>query len=231
MKDMEYSQNCGAVVACLRIVAGIGIWERDMMQLYTAGASPFVRKIRVCLLELGLADQVEQINVANTPFAPHNALIKQNPLGKIPCLVRADGSVIYDSRVITRYLDDYAGGKLYPTGSLLWEALTLEALADGVMEAAVLMVYEKRIRPEEKIYDEWIEAQWTKISRALDSLENGWAGHLGGPADMAHIAVGVALEYLDFRHGDRGWRDGRGVLAAWQAEFSQRDAMQQTQPK
>lgn len=203
-----------------------------MMQLYTAGASPFVRKVRVCLLELGLADQVEQIDVATTPFVPHDALIEQNPLGKIPCLVRADGLVIYDSRVITRYLDEYAGGKLYPSGPHLWETLTLEALADGMMEAAVLMVYEKRIRPEEKVYTDWIEAQWVKISRALDALENGWAGHLDGPtADMAHIAVGVALEYLDFRHGDRGWRDGRDALAQWQSEFAKRSTMRETQPK
>jgi len=202
-----------------------------MMQLYAAGASPFVRKVRVCLLELGLTDQVEQIDVANTPFAPHDALIEQNPLGKIPCLVCADGSVIYDSRVITRYLDDYAGGKLYPASLNLWRILTLEALADGMMEAAVLMVYEKRIRPDEKVYGDWIEAQWAKIARALDALENGWVGHFGGSAGMAHIAVGVALEYLDFRHADRDWRKGHDALAKWQAAFSKRDAMQQTQPK
>ena len=201
-----------------------------MIKLYTAGASPFVRKVRVCLLELGLKDQVEQIDVANTPFAPHDALIEQNPLGKIPCLVRNDGTVIYDSRVITRYLDDYANGSLYPTGQRLWEILTMEALADGMMEAAVLMVYEKRIRPEEKVYGDWIEAQWAKIARALDALESSWAGRLEGSDDMAHIAVAVALEYLDFRHGDRNWRTGRGALAKWQAEFAKRDAMQATQP-
>ncbi len=200
------------------------------MQLYTAGASPFVRKVRVCLIELGLTDQVEELDVAITPFAPHDALIEQNPLGKIPCLVRNDGTVIYDSRVITRYLDDYANGSLYPTGPRLWETLTIEALADGMMEAAVLMVYEKRIRPEEKIYGDWIEAQWVKIARALDALENGWAGHLEGATDMAHIAVAVVLEYLDFRHGDRDWRKGRAALAKWQAEFSKRDAMQTTRP-
>ncbi len=200
------------------------------MRLYTAGASPFVRKVRVCLLELGLEDQVEQMDVATTPFAPHDALIKQNPLGKIPCLVRDDGTVIYDSRVITRYLDDLAKGALYSNDPRLWETLTIEALADGMMEAAVLMVYEKRIRPEEKLYEDWIEAQWAKISRALDALESGWAGHLEGSVDMAHIAVAVALEYLDFRHGDRNWRKGRVVLAKWQAEFTKRDTMQATRP-
>jgi glutathione S-transferase len=200
------------------------------MQLYSAAASPFARKVRVCLLELGVEDQVELLDAAITPIAPSDVLIQQNPLGKIPCLVREDGAALYDSRVITRYLDDRFDGGLYPKGAGLWEVLTLEATADGMMEAAVLMVYEKRIRPEEMIYDTWLDAQWAKVSRALDALETGWSGHLNGSLDMAQIAVGVVLEYLDFRHDDRNWRDGRVALANWQAEFAKRDAMQKTQP-
>ena len=200
------------------------------MRLYSATASPFARKVRVCLLELGLSDQVELLDAASTPIAPSDVLILQNPLGKIPCLVCADGAALYDSRVITRYLNDLAGGKLYPSGAQLWDTLTLEATTDGMMEAAVLMVYEKRVRPEDKVYNVWIEAQWDKVSRALDALENGWIGHLDGPLDMAQIGVGVVLEYLDFRHGDRGWRKGRDTLANWQVEFAKRDAMEKTQP-
>jgi len=200
------------------------------MRLYSATASPFARKVRVCLLELGLSDQVKVLDAASTPIAPSDVLIMQNPLGKIPCLVRADGAAIYDSRVITRYLNDLAGGKLYPSGPPLWDTLTLEATSDGMMEAAVLMVYEKRVRPEEMIYNVWIEAQWDKISRALDALESGWTGHLNGPLDMGQIGVGIALEYLDFRHGDRDWRKGRDTLASWQAKFAKRDTMEKTQP-
>ena len=131
-----------------------------MMKLYSAAASPFARKVRVCLLELGIADQVEMLDAAATPVAPDDMLIMQNPLGKIPCLVREDGTALYDSRVITRYLNDLEGGDLYPSGPGLWGALTLEATADGMMEAAVLMVYEKRFRPVEMVYDIWLEAQW-----------------------------------------------------------------------
>jgi len=200
------------------------------MRLYSAAASPFARKVRVCLLELKIEDQVELLDAHTTPIAPSDALISQNPLGKIPCLMRADGTALYDSRVITRYLNDLADGDLYPAGPQLWETLTLEATADGMMEAAVLMVYEKRIRPEEKIYNVWIEAQWDKISRALDALESGWTGHLDGPLDMGQIGVGIVLEYLDFRHGDRDWRKGRDTLASWQAKFAKRDAMEKTQP-
>lgn len=201
-----------------------------MMQLYTAAASPFARKVRVCLLELGMADRVEQLDAVATPIAPDDMLITQNPLGKIPCLVSEEGTAIYDSRVITRYLNDLKGGNLYPSGPELWEALTLEATADGMMEAAVLMVYEKRIRPEGMVYNAWLEAQWSKVARALDALEEGWSGHLDGPVDMAQIAIGIVLEYLDFRHDDRNWRKGRDALAGWQAEFAKRDTMQSTQP-
>ncbi|MBE9475524.1 MAG: glutathione S-transferase [Proteobacteria bacterium] len=200
------------------------------MKLYSAAASPFARKVRVCLLELGIENQVEFIDAAATPVAPNDMLIMQNPLGKIPCLISDDGMALYDSRVITRYLNDCKKGALYPKGAKLWEALTLEATADGMMEAAVLMVYEKRFRPKEMVYDIWLEAQWDKVERALDALESGWEGHLDGPLDMAQIAVGVVLEYLDFRHGDRDWRKGRDALAKWQAAFAKRDAMQKTQP-
>ena len=200
------------------------------MKLYSATASPFARKVRVCLLELGIEGQVEFMDAHTTPVSPNDMLIKQNPLGKIPCLISEDGAAIYDSRVITRYLNDQNEGGLYPSGARLWEALTLEATADGMMEAAVLMVYEKRVRPEDMVYNLWVEAQWDKVERALDALESGWKGHLDGPLDMAQIAVGVVLEYLDFRHDDRNWRKGRDALSKWQAEFAQRDTMQKTQP-
>ncbi len=200
------------------------------MQLYSAAPSPFVRKARVVLLELGLMDQVEVIEAAVTPINTSDALADQNPLGKIPCLVREDEPSIYDSRVITRYLNDKAGGELYPTCDRQWETLTLEATADGIMEAAVLMVYEKRVRPDELVYMAWINAQWEKISRTLDAVEDRWMDHLSGPLDMGQIGLGIALEYLDFRHEDRNWRIGRDKLAAWQAEFAKRDAMQATQP-
>lgn len=201
------------------------------MKLYTAGPSPFVRKVRVCLAELNLNDHVEEVGVMGTPVYTGSLPIAHNPLGKIPCLERSDGPAIYDSRVITRYLDDLAGGVLYPKAPRLWECLTLEATADGIMEASVLIVYERRCRPEDLVFDDWIEAQWDKIARALDAISDRWMSHLAGPLDMAQVGVGVALEYLDLRMPERDWRQGRAALAAWQAEFAKRDAMQATQPE
>ena len=201
-----------------------------MMKLYTSAASPFARKVRVCLSELGLADRVEQVEVGSTPLKQSPVLTAQNPLGKIPCLLRADGTALYDSRVITRYLDDLAGGSLYPAAPELWDVLTLEATADGIMDAAVMMVYEKRVRPEELVFATWVESQWVRVTRALDAIEQNNIGQLSGPLNIAQIAVGSALEYLDFRHADRDWRAERPALADWQAAFALREAMQATRP-
>ncbi|MFZ1662155.1 MAG: glutathione S-transferase [Paracoccaceae bacterium] len=200
------------------------------MKLYHSPTTPFGRKVMVHLIETGRVNDVTVIAVAGTPTAPGNMPVDQNPLGKIPALVLDDGTAIYDSRVITRFLDDRAGGMLYPAGPELWQTLTLEATADGMLDAAILMVYEVRIRPEEKRFGDWVEAQWTKVARALDSLEARWADHLNGPIDMGQIAVACALSYLDFRHGDRNWRAGRPGLAGWYAAFSARGSMKQTEP-
>lgn len=195
-----------------------------MMKLYSAPASPFVRKVRVLIAEAGI-EGVEEVAASGHPVAPGTLPVDLNPLGKIPALVTAAGEVIYDSRIICRYLDDLSGAGLYPTGPRLWQTLTLEATADGMMDAAVLMVYEARIRPEDLHYSPWVEAQWAKIARALDAIEHRWMDHLSGPLDMAQVAVGAALGYLDFRHSGRPWRADHPDLAAWEAEFSARPAM------
>lgn len=199
------------------------------MKLIYASASPFVRKVRVTLAETGQAEGVELIEVMTTPLATPSEVRAANPVGKIPALLREDGPAIYDSRVICRYLDDRAGTGLYPDGSV-WEILTLEATADGLMDAAVLMVYEGRVRPNHLIYDDWVEAQWRKVEGALDALNDRWMSHLRGPLNMGQIAVGCALGYLDFRHGARNWREGRGALDDWYAVFSERDSMKTTAP-
>jgi len=199
------------------------------MQLIASPLSPFVRKVRVVLHETGLADSVEVVNLATTPLDTDPRAASANPLGKIPALVREDGATLYDSRVITRYLDALAGTGLYPE-TRLWEVLTLEATAEGIMEAAVLMTYEGRFRPENVQYAPWVEAQWAKVARALDALEARWMSHLSGRFDMGQIATGCALGYLDFRHDARGWRQGRPALGDWFAAFSQRAGMSSTAP-
>ncbi len=199
------------------------------MKLMMAGPSPFVRKVRVLLREADMVDQVEEIEVIASPAGPSDDLIAANPLGKIPALVRDYGPTLYDSRVICRFLDERGKAGLYPE-SRLWEVLTLEATADGMMDAAVLMVYETRFRAENERSQAWVDAQWAKVDRALSALESRWVSHLSGSIDMAQIAVGCALAYLDFRHGDRGWRDGRPQLTDWFAGFESRDSMQATIP-
>lgn len=200
------------------------------MRLYHSPTTPFGRKVMVLILETGLADRVKVVGVTGTPIAPGTLPVDRNPLGKIPALERDDGMVIYDSRVICRYLDDLTGAGLYPAKPKLWETLTLEATADGMLDAAVLMAYEARVRPEDKRFPDWLEAQWAKVARSLDAIEAGWMDHLAGPLDMAQIAVGCALGYLDFRHAARNWREGRPLLAAWEATFAARRAMQATRP-
>ena len=199
------------------------------MQLYTSGTTPFGRKVMVQILESGLEARVQVHGVAGSPLDTGTMPVDMNPLGKIPALI-VKGQAIYDSRVICRYLDQVAGAGLYPTGDALWPVLTLEATADGILEAALLMVYEARLRPEDKQFAPWVEGQWAKAARALDAVEARWMALLNGPLTMAHIAVGVALGYLDFRHGARDWRAGRPQLAAWEKTFAARPSMVQTRP-
>ena len=195
------------------------------MQLFHSPTTPFGRKVMVALLETGLDRAVTVVPATGTPVDPGTMPLDQNPLGKIPALVTDEGDALYDSRVICRYVDHMSGGKLYPTAPRLWQTLTLEATADGILDAAILMVYESRIRPEEKRFPDWVEAQWAKITRALDSIEDRWMGHLSGPLDMGQIAVACALSYLDFRHGSRTWRNGRPERAAMEAGLSVRYSM------
>lgn len=200
------------------------------MKLFKLSPSPYVRKVHVTLIETGLIDEVELVSGVNSPMDPDPELTALNPIGKIPALVRDDGGTLYDSRVICRYLDAKAGAGLYPE-TRVWDVLTLEATADGMLDAALLMVYEARFRPDEKRMAEWIEAQWGKVARGLDALESRWMSHLAGPLDAGQIAVGCALGYLDLRHDARGWRDGHPHLATWYDGFAARPSMQAMVPQ
>jgi glutathione S-transferase len=200
------------------------------MKLYHAPLSPFVRKVMVLLHEAGATDRVTLVSAVGHPLDPGTMPIDRNPLGKIPALERPDGPTLYDSRVITRYLDDLLHTRLYPAAPHLWDTLTIEATGDGIAEAAVLMRYEVFVRPEATRSPDWIEGQWQKIDRALAALEERWMSHLNGRLDMGQIAVGCALGYLDLRHGERNWRADHPALAAWSAGFAARPAMQATAP-
>ncbi len=199
------------------------------MQLLISPASPFVRKVRVLIRETDLLSQVEEVDVSTTPLASDPKVIAANPLGKIPALIRDDGPAIYDSRVITRFLDDRAGAGLYQQSGL-WEILTLEATADAIMDAAVSMAYEVRLRPAAQQSPDWIEAQWGKVERGVAAVNNRWMSHLSGKLNIGQIGMACALSYLDLRHDARGWRSDSTALADWHAEFSTRDSMVATKP-
>lgn len=201
------------------------------MRLYSSPTSPYARKVLVLLRETGQLDDVEIIPVSGTPIDPGTMPRDLNPLGKLPALELDSGAPIYDSRVICRFFDDRAKAGLYGEGDALWQQLTLEATADGILDAAILMVYEARVRPADKQFDKWTEGQWAKITGALNAIETQWIDTL--PLDLKNIgqiAVGCALGYLDLRHPDRTWRDGRPKLTTWEAEFAKRDSMIATVP-
>lgn len=199
------------------------------MKLLMSPPSPYARMIRILMRELDLMDTVEEVQITTNAFDSSPDIIAANPLGKIPALVRDDGPTLYDSRVIARFLNDFAVASLYPE-SRIWEVLTLEATALGIMDSAVSMSYEARLRPENEQSPDWIEAQWEKASRGVAAVNDRWMSHLTGPMNIGHIAMGSVLAYLDLRHDARGWRNGNEALAAWFGEFAQRDSMVATVP-
>jgi len=200
------------------------------MKLYSSPTSPYVRKVHIVLRETGQLDDVEMITSGGTPIDSGTMPVALNPLGKIPTLERASGVTLYDSRVICRFFDDRGKAGFYSSGARHWELLTLEATADGILDAAILMTYETRLRPEEIRYPDWVEGQWRKIAGALDTLETRWMSHLSGPLNIGQISIGVALGYLDLRCADRNWRNGRDSLSSFYEIFSQRDSMLATIP-
>jgi glutathione S-transferase len=199
------------------------------MQLLMSPFSPYARKVRVCLRETGQLSAVEEVSVTTSPLASDPGIIAANPTGRIPVLIRDDGPALYDSRVITRYLDARAGTRLYPEARL-WEVLTLEATADGILDSAIILTYEGRFRSPEMQSAEWMDAHWSKIARAVSALDDRWLSHLNGPVDMGQVAVGCALAYLDLRHDARNWREGNARLDEWFSRFAQRDSMKATVP-
>ena len=202
------------------------------MTLFHNPASPYVRKVMVLLHETGQLNRVALQHSQLSPVSPDAALNQDNPLGKIPALRLADGNVLHDSRVILDYLDhQHVGNPLIPRdGSARWRRLTLASMADGILDASVLVRYEVALRAPEKHWDEWLEAQRDKIRRALAVFEADAIAELTCHFDVAAISVACALGYLDFRHPDLNWREANPKLNAWYAEVSQRPSMLETQP-
>lgn len=202
------------------------------MTLFHSPSSPFVRKVMVVLHETGQVDRVALHAVNLSPVSPVDELNQGNPAGKIPALRLADGNVLHDSRVICEYLDQqHVGVALIPReGWSRWHRMTLASLADAIMDAAVLTRYETFLRPEDKRWDDWIEAQQNKIRRGLANFEQEHMAELSSVFDIAAIGVACALGYLDLRMPDFGWREQQPKLAAWYAQVSQRASMLATAP-
>lgn len=187
------------------------------MILRSSPASPYGRKCKISLLVLGLTGQIEIIK-ANT-LDPADTMRQQNPLGKIPILITNEGMELFDSPVICEYLDSAAGGgKLFPTGNARWPALKLQALGDGILDSALLQVYERRYRSEELVHQPWLDMQQEKIDGALTWLEANTPDVSDQPA-IGEITIACALGYLDFRHGGK-WRDAHPGLVAWLDDFA-----------
>lgn len=200
------------------------------MKLFFNPASPFVRKVRMVAEERGIADQIELVKVTITPVSPDDSVSSSNPIGKIPSLQLDDGMSLFDSRVICDYLDSVGSAdSLILSGKSRWSDMRLQAIADAMCDAGILIRYEGFVRPEEYRWDEWSNNQWLKIVRSIDALEAD-ADNLSQDVTVGNIALSCALAYLDFRYDDRSWRSGRDKLSIWFKTFSDRDSFRNTAP-
>ncbi|KAJ1555740.1 hypothetical protein HK405_013789 [Cladochytrium tenue] len=215
------------------------------LRLFSSPGSPYVRKVRIAVLELGLQDSVEEVPTGVLPIRQTNAAIEAgNPLGKIPTLLPTPESgldALFGSQVIAQYLNDLGTQDrriLPPAGTPeLIRTLANEALADGITDAIQLVRYEATLRPEALRWQEWVDGQQGKARRGLDALEarvRSGAFPAAPPADrtldLGSIAAASLLGYLDFRLPDFGWRESHPLLAAWFAQISERPSIVATAP-
>ncbi len=195
------------------------------MTLHWSPRSPYVRKVMIVAHELGVAERIVPVRTVVGGTTPHRELMARAPLGKIPVLELADGTVLYDSPVICDYLDSlHDGTKLFPQA---WPergvALRRLALGDGMLDVALAWLSE-RFRPAERQSAPHMALWREKLIACIAALE-AEAEALGtGSFTIGHVAIGVALGYLDFRFAELAWRDGHPALEAWYAGFAQRES-------
>jgi len=198
------------------------------MKLFSSRTSPFVRKVRVAVLELGLEGLVEETFTDWSADDP--GFLAANPLGQIPALITEKGDALPGSDLIIEYLQT-RGGTLtsLPRGSARWGKLKRAQLADGITECAVAVLLESR-RPEGERSPAWVARKQAAIARSLDVLEQEAAELASDLPSVVEIGVGAALGYLDFRFAALDWRSTRPALAAWYTLFAQRESMLKTAP-
>lgn len=198
------------------------------MQLHWSPKSPYVRKVMVCAHELGLVDRLELVRSVAAMLKPNEALMRDNPLSKIPTLVLDDGTTLLDSVVICEYLDELGNGQLFPKhGPQKWQALRWHALGDGLLDALILWRNEReRQAPLQPL----IDAFDLKTRATLERLDAEAEELAGAPFSIGTVAVACALGYLDYRFDAFGWRNLAPRLAQWHAEVRTRPSLQCTEP-
>ncbi|MBH1987675.1 MAG: glutathione S-transferase N-terminal domain-containing protein [Burkholderiales bacterium] len=203
------------------------------MKLIGSLSSPFVRKVRVVLAE----KKLDYKFVVEDVWSPDSTILASNPLGKVPCLVMEGGEAIFDSRVIVEYVDTLSPvGKLIPLGGReRVEVRTWEALADGLMDAAILARLEATWpgRSEAQRSQAWIDRQLTKVHASVKAMGQGLGDRAwctGNHHSLADIATGCALGYLDFRFPDIDWRADHPNLARLADKLAQRPSFADTAP-
>lgn len=196
------------------------------MKLFSSPNSPFVRKVMACAIARGIERRIEA--VSTDPHVSPAALLAANPLSKIPCLITDDGVAVFDSPVICEYLDSLDGGlPLFPrAGGARWNALKEQALADGIMDAAVGRRGEQG-RPQEAARDAVMERQKQAVARSLDLLESDPPTQT---LDIGSISIACALGYLTLRFSDEPWREGHPKLTAWFSQFGLNPCIARTKP-
>ena len=187
------------------------------MKIYYSSASPYSTKVRMAAAYAGVAFEGVLVDANSQPAE----LIERNPLGKIPVLITDEGQSIYDSRVITQYLNRTSGSRLFPRNAeKRVVAEQLEALADGICDCLLAHVYERRFRPEDKVSQVWLDKQWTKVLRALDHLVAN-PPRLPKKITAGEIALRATIGYLDLRFAGQ-WEKGRTKLKRWAARFDEK---------
>ena len=198
------------------------------MKLYSHPVSPFARKARIIAHELDIKLEIVHVESARKDDNLRNV----NPLKQIPVLVLDDGSSLFDSPVICEYLNHAGGGKFFPGMNLFkhstgrWKALGLQALGDGIADAAVAWRYEL-VEPAERQNSDRIARCKATVAAGLDALER--VSFAKDPT-IGEISVACALGYIDFRHTDLDWKSSRPKLAGWYARFCEYPSMKATTP-
>ncbi len=198
----------------------------SQMLLHWSPRSPFVRKVMIAAHECGLADRIQTVRTVVAAATPNIELMKENPQSRLPTLRLADGTVVYDSPVICEYFDTLHGGaKLFPAAfSERLVALRRQSLGDGMLDT-MLMWRGEVLRPPAQQSIKHMQAWKLKTRVSVDMLEEEAGALAASGFSIGHIALGVALGYIDFRFPELNWRDGHPKLAAWHTSFDARPSV------